>query len=377
MAVRCAACSAEREEGPDGAEQRECPQCGYAPQGQARRRPFASLSDSLRPKATLANATRDLFSLSGEHRPVMLSLTNEAVDLSVESEPPPRESQASLLFSLQELSKDGPREQQESLVDKQLWDMKVETPLFGTANDAALLAAPALDPVPGSSPMTVAHSSATDHAEAGYLWWAGGIACTLVLGAAVWWGVSNALQPAEPEPAAAPVRIAEVEAAPEPSPPPEDSSPDAPQAAPPTPEPSAAKSTETVAVRDPERSQVSAASSKTRPPSGVPKKQRLSKKKKASTTPRSGPTFDKSAAKSALSGAAARASECNMPGSAGGTGTVVLTFGTDGRVKNASLAAGRFQGTSVGTCVLSEFRRTKVPAFSGKPVTVKKSFRIR
>jgi predicted Zn finger-like uncharacterized protein len=88
------------------------------------------------------------------------------------------------------------------------------------------------------------------------------------------------------------------------------------------------------------------------------------------------PPFSKAAAISALTGAAGAAGGCKKPGGPTGTGKVQVTFAPSGRVTTATVMGAPFAGTAVGGCVAGAFRRAKVPAFSGNPVTVSKSFAI-
>jgi predicted Zn finger-like uncharacterized protein len=87
-------------------------------------------------------------------------------------------------------------------------------------------------------------------------------------------------------------------------------------------------------------------------------------------------TFNKGAAIAALSSSAAAASSCKRPGGPTGTGRAVVTFAPSGRVTTVNITGGEFGGSSVGSCIASVFRRASVPAFSGSPVTVSKSFSI-
>jgi len=96
-----------------------------------------------------------------------------------------------------------------------------------------------------------------------------------------------------------------------------------------------------------------------------------------SPAPSGGGAFNVEAAKGALSAAAAQAAACAKPGGPTGSGKVQVTFSTSGRVTSANVVSGPFGGTSVGGCVASTFRRARVPAFSGGPKTVSKSFSIR
>jgi predicted Zn finger-like uncharacterized protein len=88
------------------------------------------------------------------------------------------------------------------------------------------------------------------------------------------------------------------------------------------------------------------------------------------------PPFSKASAISALGGAAGSAGACKKPGGPTGTGKVQVTFAPSGRVTSATVMGPPFAGTAVGGCVAGAFRRAKVPAFSGNPVTVSKSFAI-
>ena len=86
--------------------------------------------------------------------------------------------------------------------------------------------------------------------------------------------------------------------------------------------------------------------------------------------------FNKSAAISALSSAAANAAGCKVPGGPTGSGKAIVTFAPSGRVTSANVSGGKFGGSSVGGCVASRFRGARVPPFSGSPVTVSKSFTV-
>jgi hypothetical protein len=90
----------------------------------------------------------------------------------------------------------------------------------------------------------------------------------------------------------------------------------------------------------------------------------------------SGPAFDTSAAKSALETAASGAGSCKTDDGPTGRGKVQVTFAPDGHASGVNVTDGTFAGTSVGSCVSRLFRAAHVPAFSGNPVTVSKSFSI-
>lgn len=100
------------------------------------------------------------------------------------------------------------------------------------------------------------------------------------------------------------------------------------------------------------------------------------KEEPAPPGPSTAPPFSKASAISALSAAAGSAGGCKKPGGPTGTGKVQVTFAPSGRVTSATVMGSPFAGTAVGGCVAGAFRRAKVPAFSGNPVTVSKSFAI-
>jgi hypothetical protein len=89
-----------------------------------------------------------------------------------------------------------------------------------------------------------------------------------------------------------------------------------------------------------------------------------------------GASFDRNAAKNALTSAAAQASSCKQPDGPLGGGKVQVTFAPSGRVTTANIVGGRFGGTAVGGCIARTFRSARVPKFVGEPVTVAKSFSI-
>lgn len=87
--------------------------------------------------------------------------------------------------------------------------------------------------------------------------------------------------------------------------------------------------------------------------------------------------FSVSAAQVALTQAASNAGGCRKPGGPTGSGKVQVTFATSGRVTSANVTGGAFPGTPVGGCVASVFRKARIPAFTGNPVTVSKSFSVK
>jgi predicted Zn finger-like uncharacterized protein len=88
-----------------------------------------------------------------------------------------------------------------------------------------------------------------------------------------------------------------------------------------------------------------------------------------------GAAFDAQAAKTALGAAAGNASSCKEAGGPTGTGRVSITFAASGRPTSVAVT-GDLAGTTVGSCVARLFRGARVPAFSGEPVTVSKTFSV-
>jgi predicted Zn finger-like uncharacterized protein len=88
-----------------------------------------------------------------------------------------------------------------------------------------------------------------------------------------------------------------------------------------------------------------------------------------------GAPFDAQSAKTALGAAAANASSCKEAGGPTGTGRVSITFAASGRPTSVAVT-GDLAGTTVGSCVARLFRGARVPAFSGEPVTVSKTFAV-
>lgn len=87
--------------------------------------------------------------------------------------------------------------------------------------------------------------------------------------------------------------------------------------------------------------------------------------------PAAGPVeFDESAAKAALSGAAAVAAGCKKPDDPAGSARVSVTFAPSGQVASSVVMGPPFEGTATGRCVAQAFRQARVKPFSGKPVTI-------
>lgn len=82
--------------------------------------------------------------------------------------------------------------------------------------------------------------------------------------------------------------------------------------------------------------------------------------------------FDRVAAAAALG--EVNLQKCRATNAARGSGHVTITFGPSGSVDSALIDKGPWAGTPVGKCMLGAFKKVKIPAFKGGPVTVGKSF---
>jgi hypothetical protein len=85
-----------------------------------------------------------------------------------------------------------------------------------------------------------------------------------------------------------------------------------------------------------------------------------------------GPPFDRGAVAAAL--ATVDLSGCDSAGGPTGSGHVRVTFDPSGIVAATEVDQPPFMGTAVGACIASKYHATRVPVFSGHPVTVGKSF---
>jgi predicted Zn finger-like uncharacterized protein len=91
--------------------------------------------------------------------------------------------------------------------------------------------------------------------------------------------------------------------------------------------------------------------------------------------PSEGAEFNMGEAKSKLAAAAAAAQGCKK-GDASGTGRIVVVFAPSGGAQSATISGPPFEGTPTGACVAQRFKGVHVPAFSGSPFSVSKSFTI-
>jgi hypothetical protein len=87
-----------------------------------------------------------------------------------------------------------------------------------------------------------------------------------------------------------------------------------------------------------------------------------------------GAPFDRGAAAASLG--AVNVQACKKPDGPTGSGRIEVTFNPDGSAASANIIEGPFPGTPVGGCIAGKFRGARVPAFSGAPVHVKKSFTV-
>jgi hypothetical protein len=89
--------------------------------------------------------------------------------------------------------------------------------------------------------------------------------------------------------------------------------------------------------------------------------------------PFNGGAFDRGAAASALAGV--NVQHCGASGQVG-TGHVMVGFSPSGRVSEVIVDDANFSGTPAGRCVQTAFFNAVIPAFTGGPVKVGKSFSI-
>jgi hypothetical protein len=95
------------------------------------------------------------------------------------------------------------------------------------------------------------------------------------------------------------------------------------------------------------------------------------KPKKVPAEPK-GPSFDKAAMASALE--TVELKKCMVPNAPRGNGHVMLTLVPSGEISEAKVDQGPFVGTPVERCISSQYKKVKVPAFSGSPITIGKAF---
>jgi hypothetical protein len=84
--------------------------------------------------------------------------------------------------------------------------------------------------------------------------------------------------------------------------------------------------------------------------------------------------FNREAALEALKGV--DVGRCKVKNTPTGEGHVVVTFASTGLVQDAIVDKGPFVGTKSEKCISKEYKRARVPAFKGDPVSVGKTFKI-
>jgi predicted Zn finger-like uncharacterized protein len=89
-----------------------------------------------------------------------------------------------------------------------------------------------------------------------------------------------------------------------------------------------------------------------------------------------GAEFNMGEAKSRLAAAASAAQGCKKGDGPTGTGRVIVVFAPSGGAQSANVSGPPFEGTPTGACVAARFKGVRVPAFSGSPFSVSKSFTI-
>jgi len=87
-----------------------------------------------------------------------------------------------------------------------------------------------------------------------------------------------------------------------------------------------------------------------------------------------GAQFDREAAANALK--SVELVKCKVSGGPRGEGHVSVTFAADGSANAVVVDKGTFMRSPVERCIVAQYKRAKVPAFRGGPVTVGKTFRI-
>jgi hypothetical protein len=84
--------------------------------------------------------------------------------------------------------------------------------------------------------------------------------------------------------------------------------------------------------------------------------------------------FDKAAASTVL--AAVDLAKCKSTNAPRGEGHVMVTFAAVGNATEAVVDKGPWVKTPVAKCIANEFKKAKVPAFTGDAIQVGKSFRF-
>jgi len=288
------------------------------------------------------------------------------------------------MFSLEALMKTAatppPPAAREDEVSSQLWDMQAETPLFGTDQDQALLTTPLkMEPAQSMDSMTL--PSQTPAARRWLPILVAASAGLALAGAGIWFFGSsptptvNAATPPQEPVALTAAPSAEQPPAAEPVQPASAQLPAVPDVPPPSDTPPPAQAAAAEGATEPTTPVAGTEPAATVPKITAPSKAPVKKPPPRAVSSASKAAFDKGAAIKALSAAASQSAGCGA-GGAPGKGKIQVTFAPSGKVSDAQLVEGPFGGTAAGKCALRNFRAAKVPAFSGAPVTVAKSFRV-
>ncbi len=98
---------------------------------------------------------------------------------------------------------------------------------------------------------------------------------------------------------------------------------------------------------------------------------------KPAESPKSGKAaFSSKAARAAIDRAAARTKGCRGRGDPS-SASVNVTFAPSGKVSEVTVTTPRYAGTKAGRCVIARLSDARVPEFSGSPVTLKRTVKIR
>lgn len=106
----------------------------------------------------------------------------------------------------------------------------------------------------------------------------------------------------------------------------------------------------------------------------APKKKKKAAGAEPAKTEQAASSFDRAAAATALGEVSLQ--KCRATNAERGDGHVTITFEAAGSVQNVVIDKGPWAGTPVGKCMVTQFKKAKVPAFKGDAVTVGKSFRF-
>jgi hypothetical protein len=84
----------------------------------------------------------------------------------------------------------------------------------------------------------------------------------------------------------------------------------------------------------------------------------------------------KAAATKALTEASLVAASCNPRGGPSGTGKARIVYAPSGNVRSVEIMTEKFRDTVTASCIRMIYRRAKIPAFPGEPLSFMKAFTI-